>query len=39
MVPYSRVLKLNNRAVLLHIRIRDQATDRVGTIAIPIEKQ
>ena len=38
MVAYSRVLKLINGAVLLHIRIRDQATNRAGTIAIPIDK-
>jgi len=38
-VPYSRTLKLINGAVLLHIRIRDQATNRAGTIAIPIRKQ
>jgi hypothetical protein len=30
---------LINGAVLLHIRIRDQATNRVGSITIPIEKQ
>jgi VWFA-related protein len=39
MVRYVRALKLINGAVLLHIRIRDQATNRVGSIAIPIEKQ
>ncbi|HTW67616.1 MAG TPA: VWA domain-containing protein [Bryobacteraceae bacterium] len=39
MVPYSRALKLISGAILLHIRIRDQATNRVGTIAIPIGKQ
>jgi hypothetical protein len=39
MVPYTRALKLANGAVLLHIRIRDQATNRVGSIAIPIGKQ
>jgi len=39
MVRYARALKLINGAVLLHIRIRDQATNRVGSITIPIEKQ
>jgi hypothetical protein len=39
MVRYARALKLSNGAVLLHIRIRDQATNRVGSITIPIEKQ
>jgi len=39
MVRYVRALKLINGAVLLHIGIRDQATNRVGSIAIPIEKQ
>jgi VWFA-related protein len=39
MVPYTRALKLANGAVLLHITIRDQPTNRVGSIAIPIEKQ
>jgi VWFA-related protein len=39
MVRYSRALKLSNGAVLLHIRIRDQATNRAGSITIPIEKE
>ena len=39
MVRYARALKLIDGAVLLHIRIRDQATNRVGSIAIPIERQ
>jgi VWFA-related protein len=39
MVRYARALKVINGAVLLHIRIRDQATNRVGSITIPIEKQ
>lgn len=39
MVPYARTMKLIKGAVLLHVRIRDQATNRVGSIAIPIEKQ
>jgi hypothetical protein len=39
MVRYVRALKLINGAVLLHIRIRDQAMNRVGSITIPIEKQ
>jgi VWFA-related protein len=38
MVPYTRALKLANGAILLHVRIRDQATNRVGSIAIPIGK-
>ena len=38
MVAYSRALKMINGAVLLHIRIHDRATNRVGTIAIPIGK-
>ena len=38
MVPYARALKLSNGAVLLDITIRDQATNRVGSITIPIEK-
>jgi hypothetical protein len=36
MVRYGRVLKAVHGAVLLHIRIRDEATNRVGSIAIPI---
>jgi len=39
MVRFSRSLKVINGAVLLHIRIRDQATNRIGSIAIPIEKK
>jgi VWFA-related protein len=39
MVRYVRDMKLVNGAVLLHVRIRDRATNRVGSIAIPIEKQ
>lgn len=39
MVRYARALKLVNGAVLLHITTRDQATNRVGSIAIPIGKQ
>lgn len=39
MVRYARAMKLINGAVLLHIRICDQATNRVGSLAIPIEKQ
>jgi hypothetical protein len=39
MVRYVRALKLISGALLLHIRIRDQATNRVGSITIPIEKQ
>jgi len=39
MVRFSRALKLINGAVLLHIRIRDQATNRAGSITIPIGKQ
>jgi VWFA-related protein len=38
MVRYSRALNVSKGAVLLHIRIRDQATNRVGSIAIPIGK-
>jgi len=38
MVPYTRALKLANGAILLHVRIHDQATNRVGSIAIPIGK-
>jgi hypothetical protein len=38
MVRYVRTLKLVKGAMLLHIRIRDQATNRVGAIAIPIGK-
>jgi hypothetical protein len=36
MVPYGRTLKRINGAVLLHITIRDQATNRAGSIVIPI---
>jgi len=39
MVRYSRTLKLSNGAALLHVRIRDQATNRAGSLAIPIGKQ
>lgn len=39
MVRYSRAMKLSNGAVLLHIRVRDAATGRAGSIAIPIGKQ
>ena len=39
MVRYARALKLSNGAVLLHIRIRDQATNRAGSLAVPIGKQ
>lgn len=38
MIPYTHALKLANGAVLLHVRIRDQATNRIGSIAIPIGK-
>jgi hypothetical protein len=38
MIPYTRALKFANGAVLLHVRIRDQASNRVGSIAIPIGK-
>jgi VWFA-related protein len=38
MVPYARDLKLIKGAVLLHISIRDQATNRVGSLVIPIGK-
>jgi hypothetical protein len=38
MVRYTRAMKLINGAVLLHIRIRAQATNRAGSITIPIEK-
>jgi hypothetical protein len=38
MIPYNRALKLANGAVLLHVRIRDAATNRVGSIAIPVGK-
>ncbi len=36
MVRYSRVVKLIKGAALLHVTIRDQATNRAGSIAIPI---
>jgi hypothetical protein len=39
MVQYARDMKLINGAVLLHITIRDQATNRAGSVAIPIAKQ
>lgn len=38
MVRYARAMKLINGAVLLHVTIRDQATNRVGSVAIPIGK-
>jgi hypothetical protein len=38
MVPYARVVKLINGAILLHITIRDPASNRSGSIAIPIGK-
>lgn len=36
MVRYARGLTLTKGAVLLQVRIRDQATNRTGSIAIPI---
>ncbi len=39
MVRYARAMKLINGAVFLHITIRDQATNRAGSITIPIEQQ
>jgi hypothetical protein len=36
MVRYASALKLTKGAVLLQVRIRDQATNRTGSIAIPI---
>jgi hypothetical protein len=38
MVRYARAMKLVKGAVLLHIRIFDQGTNRAGSISIPIEK-
>ena len=38
MVPFTRAVKGTNGAVLLHVRVRDQATNPVGSIAIPIGK-
>jgi VWFA-related protein len=38
MVRFTRTMKLINGAIVLHVRIRDQATNRVGSIAIPIGK-
>jgi VWFA-related protein len=38
-VRYTRSVKLAKGAVLLHITVRDQATKRVGSLAIPISKQ
>jgi hypothetical protein len=38
-VRYVRAVKLSNGAILLHIRIRDQATNRTGSLTIPIGKQ
>jgi VWFA-related protein len=35
-VAAGHTLKLNDRAVLLRVTIRDRASNRVGTIAIPI---
>ena len=39
MVRYTRTVKLVKGAFLLHITVRDQATNRVGSLAIPIGKQ
>jgi hypothetical protein len=39
MVRYARNLKRINGAVLLHITIRDPATNRAGSLAVPIGKQ
>jgi hypothetical protein len=39
MVRYTRSIRLANGALLLHITIRDQATNRVGSLAIPIGNQ
>jgi hypothetical protein len=38
-VRFARSMKLIKGAVLLHITIRNQATNRAGYIAIPIERQ
>jgi hypothetical protein len=38
MIRYTRALKLTRGAVVLHIEIRDQATNRTGSIAIPVER-
>jgi VWFA-related protein len=35
---YSRSLKVAKGAVYIHIRVRDQATNRVGSVVIPIGK-
>jgi VWFA-related protein len=36
MAPFDRVLKMAGGAVLLHITVYDRATNRVGTISLPI---
>jgi VWFA-related protein len=39
MVRFSRDVKLNSGAAFLRVTIRDQATNRVGSITIPIEQR
>ena len=39
MVPYTRAMKLSKGAALLQIRIRDQATNRAGSVTVPIGKK
>ena len=39
MIPYTRTMKLSNGAALLQIRIRDQATNRAGSVTVPIGKK
>ena len=39
MIPYVRSLKLSKGAVLLQIRIRDQATNRTGSVTVPMGRK
>jgi len=39
MIRYTRSIKLARGAALLHITVRDPATKRAGSVAIPIGKQ
>ncbi len=38
-ISYTRAMKLSKGAALLHIRIRDQATNRAGSVTVPIGKR
>jgi hypothetical protein len=38
-IPYIRTMKLSKGTVLLQIRIRDQATNRAGSVTVPVGKK